>query len=86
MGFNPKQELALDNLRYKFEAYGYAVVSDPIEGMEELFLDELRNAASKIDATVVWLRSRFGYRGKSMRLLADLHRALPSPAFGVELW
>lgn len=81
---NPNQQRAFNQFEAALDRYGYFVAAEPIDGMEEVFLNDLRFAFAKVEETASSLRKNWGYRGISKRLLEDLHNTLPAPSFNVE--
>lgn len=67
------------------ESYGYVVISEPVRGKEEQFAEHLKLAYDRVIATTVVNETRYKTRGRSKRALANLHSALPNPAWGVEV-
>lgn len=84
MAFSGQQERVFEQMHEALRYYGYFIAAEPLEGSEELFLDDLRGALRKVEETAVWLRQRYHYRGVSKRLLEELHNLLPAPSFNVE--
>lgn len=78
------QDRILD-LHSGFRSFGYALVADPIEGEEELFISTYEAALEKLAADLGYFNRRDGHRNKSAPALANLHRLMPAPAWGVEL-
>ncbi|WP_188645873.1 hypothetical protein [Tsuneonella deserti] len=79
-----QQERTLEQFQEAFRHYGYFVAATPIEGMEDVFLDDLRAALRKVEETAAHFRKGYGYRGVSRRLLEELHNSLPAPSANVE--
>lgn len=75
----------IEQLTYAFEAYGYIVVAEPIEGQEEQFADHLASGLSRIEEFVKINAKQHGFRGLSKRALQSLHLAIPEPVWGVEV-
>jgi hypothetical protein len=73
----------IERLTYAFEAYGYFVDAQPIEGQEEDFANHLANGLAKVESAFKFNAERYGFRGKSKRAMASLHRQLPEPIWGV---
>ncbi len=73
----------IERLTYAFEAYGYFVDAQPIEGEEETFANHLQEDLNKVEDTFYFNSKRYGFRGKSKRAIEILHRALPEPVWGV---
>lgn len=82
--FTPQQQRSYDQLEAALEAHGYFIEAKPIEGMEEVFLADLREAFAKVEQTAQHLRNKWGYRGRSANLLRELHISLPCPSFNVD--
>lgn len=68
-----------------FRSFGYVVMADPIEGEEDKFAAHLKEGLDRIEETMRVHARRHGFRGRSKRALAALHRSLPSPVWGVEV-
>ena len=75
----------IERLTYAFEAYGYFVDAQPIEGQEELFADSLAEGLAKVEEIFKFNADNYGFRGKSKRALESLHRSLPNPVWGVSV-
>jgi hypothetical protein len=80
-----EMELAIENVRHGFENYGYWVASEPIEGEEELYLENLREGLKLVETNADFFRRRYNLRGHSKRLLEMLHSSTPEPTFGVRV-
>jgi hypothetical protein len=76
----------IEQLEDALRAYGYAVEMKPIAGQEEAFAEALAGGWAKVEATFESNAARHGTRGKSARAMANLHRDLPCPVWGVCLW
>lgn len=75
----------IDQLTAAFEAHGYFVAAEPIEGQEEMFAQSLREGFAKVEAAMAFYARRFKVRGLSKRALAILHKDLPEPVWGIEV-
>ena len=72
--FNAEQEHRFLSLCAYFDQYGFICHAEPIEGMEKAFLASLEKAASEIDETANFVRSRYGTRGASKRTIELIHQ------------
>lgn len=84
MPLNDEQFLRFERYSGLLNAHGYWISAEPIEGMEEVFLADLKQACAKVEETAAWLRKRWGYRGLSKRLLEELHISLRCPSENVD--
>lgn len=75
----------IERLAYAFEAYGYFVDAQPIEGQEDQFANHLAEGFAKVEAAFEYNAKRYGFRGKSKRAMGSLHAQLPEPTWGVGL-
>ena len=73
----------IERLTYAFEAYGYFVDAQPIEGEEETFANHLQEGFNKVEELFNYNAKQYGFRGKSKRAIEILHRSLPEPVWGV---
>lgn len=79
-------EIRIDQVILAFRAYGYAVVSSPIEGMEETYLQHLNEAFARLMKRFEGNAKTFKFRGRSKRALDTLHAHMPSPAWDIEVY
>lgn len=82
--FTEAQENRFFMYEAAFHRYDYFIPAEPIEGMEEIFLSNLKEAFAKVEEIAAKCRKIYGYRGMSKNLLNELHVWLPSPSFNVE--
>jgi hypothetical protein len=80
-----RTELRLFSLYGAYKSYGYVVTADPIPGEEETFMRTLREGLLEIAHHMTANARSYGTRGKSKKALANLHRTLPEPVWGVEV-
>jgi hypothetical protein len=80
-----RTELRLQSLWEAYRLYGYVVTADPIPGQEETFLATLRDGLVLINQHMIANARSWGTRGRSKAALANLHRTLPEPVWGVEI-
>lgn len=73
----------IERLTYAFEAYGYFVDAQPIEGQEEEFTNHLAEGLAKVEKIFNYNAKQYGFRGKSKRAMDSLHKSLPEPVWGV---
>jgi len=73
----------IERLSYAFEAYGYFVDAQPLEGQEENFAKHLEEGLTKVEKLFNYNAKAYGFRGKSKQALDSLHRSLPEPVWGV---
>jgi hypothetical protein len=73
----------IERLTYAFEAYGYFVDAQTVEGQEETFANHLAEGFEKVETTFKFNAERYGFKGKSKRALGYLHSQLPEPTWGV---
>ena len=78
-----RQMQKIERLAYAFEAYGYFVDAHPIPGEEEAFANHLAEGFAKVETAFKLNAEHYGFRGKSKRAMASLHRQLPEPVWGV---
>ncbi len=76
---------AILDLHSAFRSFGYFMTADPVDGQEALFTATMRETLAKVESTLAYINRRDGTRNKSNRALTNLHRALPNPAWGVEV-
>lgn len=75
----------IEQLEAAFEAHGYSVIAEAIEGQEELFANDLAQGFAKVETVLKNNAAQYGFRGLSKRALQALHKDLPNPAWGVEI-
>lgn len=73
----------IERLIYAFEAYGYFVDAQPIEGQEDQFCKHLEEGLEKVEKLFNYNAKAYGFKGKSKRAMDSLHRQLPEPVWGV---
>lgn len=73
----------IERLTYAFEAYGYFVDAQPIEGNEEEFAKHLEEGLNKVENLFNFNAKKYSFRGKSKRAMNSLHSQLPEPVWGV---
>ena len=78
-----ENERIIEQLTAAFEAHGYFVNCQPIEGLETVFIASLREGFAKVEQIVAFNAKRYGYRGLSSNALSHLHSVLPEPTWGV---
>lgn len=84
MALTEDQEWVFFGLNDAFRRYGYFIEAEPIEGMEDLFLADLKEAFGKVEQRAADLRRLYGYRGISRNLLEHLHTDFPCPSWNVD--
>lgn len=84
MKMTEQQRATIERYVDAIDAHGYAVVIDPIEGQEDLYIASLREALDKILGAAAFLSKQYGYRGLSKNMLAALATQMPSPVWGIE--
>lgn len=84
MAFTEDQEWTFFGLNDALRRFGYFIDAEPIEGLETVFLDDLRAALDKVENTASFLRKSYGFRGLSKRLMEELHIMLPCPSPNVD--
>lgn len=75
----------IERLTYAFEAYGYFVYAQPIEGKEEEFASHLTEGLAKVEEVFKFNAKYYGFKGKSKRAMESLHKSLPEPIWGVNI-
>ena len=85
LGFTSDQERRFWNLNDGIRRYGYYVAADPIDGMQERFLESLKEGFEQIEKCAEELQRLYGYRGVSKKLKAHLHQTLKEPCFNIKI-
>lgn len=76
-------ELTAFEVRQRFDRLGYSIFATPVEGSEEGFWEEMKEAVRKLEAELEWVQRHFKVRGRSKRALSLLHKYCPHPTWGV---
>lgn len=77
--------LKIENVTDGFRNYGYAVNSQPVEGAEQAYYDDLRATLGKLEECATHIRKTYKTRGKSKRFLKIMHSFYPEPCWGVSI-
>lgn len=77
-------ELKIENVVAGLRNYGYRVLCRPVAGSEQDYYEALSACLRRADRAMEYVHKHYRCRGLSKRAIAELHRALPEPGWGVK--
>ena len=79
------QERKYNQLSDAFDAWGYFIGTEPIPGMEDIWLESMSDTLRLMEKTIARQSAEYKLRGRSKRAMFCLHSALPEPCSNVAL-